>query len=129
MLDDGTIECFMISLEHLFRCALSSPTPPDCTIVFTTDTYDDDDDDDDEDEKNYLLYCRPGDKECFKNELGEHLTILSSKLSSKIKLTSDEDEDAEQVVAPWSSLPVEMVEELVPKISFIDYLNVREVCK
>ncbi|OEL33205.1 hypothetical protein BAE44_0005776, partial [Dichanthelium oligosanthes] len=63
----------------------------------------------------------------LKNELDEHLAILSSKLSNKIKLTFDE--DAEQVVAPWSRLPIDMVEELVPKISFIEYLNIREVCK
>ncbi|KAJ1292516.1 hypothetical protein BS78_02G397300 [Paspalum vaginatum] len=73
MLDDDTHECFMVSLaspslgkisppplaipvEHLFRCALSSLAPPDCTIMFTTDTHDDDED-------NYLMYCRPGDKE------------------------------------------------------------------
>jgi len=39
------------------------------------------------------------------------------------------DEDVKQVAAPWSSLPVDMVEELVARLSFIDYLNVREVCK
>ncbi|KAG2660349.1 hypothetical protein PVAP13_1KG433705 [Panicum virgatum] len=66
MLDEATGECFLLSLvsvrriqlppllkpvEELGGCALSSPTPPDCTIVFST-SY-----------RNYLLYCRPGDKE------------------------------------------------------------------
>ncbi|CAL5020474.1 unnamed protein product [Urochloa decumbens] len=39
------------------------------------------------------------------------------------------DEDVEQVAAPWSSLPVDMVDELVSRLSFIDYLSVRQVCK
>jgi hypothetical protein len=39
------------------------------------------------------------------------------------------DEDVEQVAAPWSSLPVDMVEELVARLFFIDYLNFRKVCK
>ncbi|CAL4974114.1 unnamed protein product [Urochloa decumbens] len=59
----------------------------------------------------------------FKKGLSENLT----QWNNKIKLTSYE--DMEQALAPWSSLPVEMVEELVPRISLIDYLNVRGVCK
>jgi hypothetical protein len=66
MLGEATGECFLFSLvslrriplppllkpvEALGRCALSSPTPPDCTIVFST-SY-----------RNYLVYCRPGDEE------------------------------------------------------------------
>ena len=50
-------------------------------------------------------------------------------VQSDIKTKRAFDEDAEQVAAPWSSLPVDMVEELVARLSLIDYLNVREVCK
>ncbi|KAL6657318.1 hypothetical protein ACP70R_005098 [Stipagrostis hirtigluma subsp. patula] len=64
----------------------------------------------------------------FKKELGGPLGIVSGEANDKIiKLTFDEDE--EQVIAPWSSLPVDMVEELVPRISVFDYLNLRKVCK
>ncbi|RLM78840.1 hypothetical protein C2845_PM12G22580 [Panicum miliaceum] len=166
VLDEATGECFLFSLvslrriplppllkpvEALGRCALSSPTPPDCTIVFST-SY-----------RNYLVYCRPGDEEwrelpvetdgtgsswvtfctllpgscddmcwvvpsSFKNKNEESLAIVSSELDIKTnKLAFDE--DVEQVAAPWSSLPVDMVEELVARLSFIDYLNVRKVCK
>ncbi|CAL4947485.1 unnamed protein product [Urochloa decumbens] len=61
----------------------------------------------------------------FKEGLRENLTILSSQFNNKTKLN----EDMGQALAPWSTLPVEMVEELVPRISLIDYLNVRGVCK
>nr|CAB3450601.1 unnamed protein product [Digitaria exilis] len=64
MLED-TSQCFLLSLsslrkiplppllmpvELLSRCAISSPTPPECTIVFSTN-------------EDYLVYCRPGDEE------------------------------------------------------------------
>ncbi|TVU37143.1 hypothetical protein EJB05_10443, partial [Eragrostis curvula] len=58
----------------------------------------------------------------------EHLPVLSRKPNDKVELTFDEEAE-EQVVAPWPSLPVDMFEELIPRISFIDYLNVRKVCK
>ncbi|KAL6657230.1 hypothetical protein ACP70R_005010 [Stipagrostis hirtigluma subsp. patula] len=63
----------------------------------------------------------------FKKESGGPLGIVLSEANETIKLTSGE--GAEQAVAPWSSLPVDMVEELVPRISVFDYLNVRKVCK
>jgi len=56
-------------------------------------------------------------------------TICFPMVQSDIKTKRAFDEDAEQVAAPWSSLPVDMVEELVARLSLIDYLNVREVCK
>nr|CAB3447436.1 unnamed protein product [Digitaria exilis] len=66
MLDEGTNECFLLSLsslrkivlpplltpvEPLFGCAISSPTPPDCTIVFSTFR------------ENYMVYWQPGDED------------------------------------------------------------------
>ncbi|KAG2660348.1 hypothetical protein PVAP13_1KG433710 [Panicum virgatum] len=64
----------------------------------------------------------------FMNKYEESLAIVSSE--SDIKTNNRAfDEDGKQVAAPWSSLPVDMVEELVARLSFIDYLNVREVCK
>ncbi|CAL4887028.1 unnamed protein product [Urochloa decumbens] len=63
MFDEGTDECFLLNLTSLCKiplppllttvgqCALSSPTPPDCTVVFST--YD----------GNCVLCCRPGDEE------------------------------------------------------------------
>uniref|UniRef100_K3XSE3 KIB1-4 beta-propeller domain-containing protein n=1 Tax=Setaria italica TaxID=4555 RepID=K3XSE3_SETIT len=79
MFDGGTNECCLVSLaslsrislpplltplENLYMCALSSPTLPDCTIMFTTErTKDGGDDDDDDDEERYLVYYRPGDEE------------------------------------------------------------------
>ncbi|RLN29319.1 hypothetical protein C2845_PM05G10080 [Panicum miliaceum] len=53
--------------------------------------------------------------------------VWEKLMSNRARLTLDE--DAGQVAALWSNLPIEMVEELAPKISFIDYLNVRRVCK
>ncbi|KAK3139287.1 hypothetical protein QOZ80_5AG0380730 [Eleusine coracana subsp. coracana] len=81
MLDEDTMECFMMSLvslskislpplpsyvtpplEKLCTCALSSsPTLPDCTIMFTA-TEDNSDDDDD---ICYMLYCCPGDEDWY----------------------------------------------------------------
>lgn len=69
MFDEGTRECFLSNitshskislppllepLESLNRCALSSPTPPDCTIMFASNG------------GTFVLYCRPGDKEWTK---------------------------------------------------------------
>ncbi|TVU27869.1 hypothetical protein EJB05_19370, partial [Eragrostis curvula] len=62
----------------------------------------------------------------FKKESKQPLAI-SSKANNKNKHNFVEDLD--QVVAPWASLPVDVVEGLVSRISFTDYLNVREVCK
>ncbi|TVU43599.1 hypothetical protein EJB05_10082, partial [Eragrostis curvula] len=62
-----------------------------------------------------------------KRESGEHLIELSSKTSNETAFTLDE--DLEQVVAPWATLPVDIVEGLVSRTCFLDYLNVREVCK
>ncbi|KAF8765444.1 hypothetical protein HU200_008589 [Digitaria exilis] len=64
MLEEDTSQCFLLSLSSLrkiqlpplltpvelrSRCAISSPTPPEC-IVFSTNG-------------DYLVYCRPGDEE------------------------------------------------------------------
>ncbi|CAL4967880.1 unnamed protein product [Urochloa decumbens] len=58
------------------------------------------------------------------------LTLFSSEVRPNIKINKPTfDEDVEQVAAPWSSLPVDMVDELVSRLSFIDYLSVRQVCK
>ncbi|CAN6244896.1 unnamed protein product [Urochloa humidicola] len=65
----------------------------------------------------------------FKKNHEESLTLFSSESNSKIVSKPDFDEDVEHVAAPWSRLPVDMVDELVSRLSFIDYLNVREVCK
>lgn len=66
MFEEGTSQCFLLSLtslrkiplpplltpvELLYGCAISSPTPPDCTIVFSTFN------------ENYLVYLQPGDEE------------------------------------------------------------------
>nr|TKW40761.1 hypothetical protein SEVIR_1G266900v2 [Setaria viridis] len=84
MLDEGTKECFLLSLASLCKiplpplrttrelslCALSSPTiPPDCTIVFST--YDD----------KYLVYCRPGDEKWRQRKLPDKFVgnIVSSR--------------------------------------------------
>ncbi|KAL6657319.1 hypothetical protein ACP70R_005099 [Stipagrostis hirtigluma subsp. patula] len=64
----------------------------------------------------------------FKKEINEPLTSFSTNSDNRIKLTFDEDSE-HVTAAPWSTLPLDMVEELVPRISFIDYFNVREVCK
>ncbi|CAN6252109.1 unnamed protein product [Urochloa humidicola] len=64
----------------------------------------------------------------YRKKHEESLTLFSSESNSKINKPTF-DEDVEQVAAPWSSLPVDMVDELVSRLSFIDYLNVREVCK
>ncbi|CAL4954610.1 unnamed protein product [Urochloa decumbens] len=79
MFDGGTKECFLVSLislsrislpplltplENLYMCALSSPTLPDCTIMFIAERIKyGGDDDDDEEEERYLVYCRPGGEE------------------------------------------------------------------
>lgn len=84
MLDEGTKECFLLSLASLCKiplpplrttrelslCALSSPTiPPDCTIVFST--YND----------KYLVYCRPGDEKWRQRKLPDKFmgNIVSSR--------------------------------------------------
>lgn len=39
-------------------------------------------------------------------------------------------EDTEGIyVAPWSNIPIELLELFVPKLSFIDYMHVQAVCK
>lgn len=38
-------------------------------------------------------------------------------------------QEEEQLVSLWSSLPVDLVELLVPKLSFVDYYHIRAVCK
>ncbi|CAO2046890.1 unnamed protein product [Urochloa humidicola] len=63
----------------------------------------------------------------FKKKHKESLTLFSSE--SNTKISNPTVEDVEQVAAPWSSLPVDMIDELVSRLSFIDYMNVREVCK
>ncbi|TVU37134.1 hypothetical protein EJB05_10431, partial [Eragrostis curvula] len=63
----------------------------------------------------------------FKKESNETVSTMSSKTNKKSKLIFDE--DAPLGESPWFRLPVEMVEELVSRISFSDYLNVRQVCK
>ncbi|TVU37152.1 hypothetical protein EJB05_10452, partial [Eragrostis curvula] len=38
-------------------------------------------------------------------------------------------EEKEEMVSPWSGLPVDLLDLLVPRLSFTDYLHMRAVCK
>ncbi|KAK3128095.1 hypothetical protein QOZ80_7AG0582520 [Eleusine coracana subsp. coracana] len=53
------------------------------------------------------------------------LGVVSRKISRSIVLM----EEKEDMVAPWPRLPVELLELLVPRLSFVDYMHMRAVCK
>ncbi|RLM98302.1 hypothetical protein C2845_PM06G19470 [Panicum miliaceum] len=53
------------------------------------------------------------------------LSTITSKINKNVVLM----EDKEQIASPWSRLPVELIELLIPKLSFVDYLRPRAVCK
>ncbi|OEL34856.1 hypothetical protein BAE44_0004119, partial [Dichanthelium oligosanthes] len=62
----------------------------------------------------------------FRQEPTKYLGGISSEqFSRSIALIKDE----EQSVSLWSGLPVELIELLVPKLSFVDYYHIRAVCK
>ncbi|KAL6638244.1 hypothetical protein ACP70R_025816 [Stipagrostis hirtigluma subsp. patula] len=61
----------------------------------------------------------------FRQGPAKSLDVISRKFSKSIVLV----EDKEQMVSAWSRLPVELIELLVPKLSFVDYLHIRAVCK
>jgi hypothetical protein len=71
--DEGTQECFLVNItsyskvslppllhpiDSLGSCALSSPTPPDCTVMFACSV-----------NGRFVLHCRPGDKEWIKHNI------------------------------------------------------------
>ncbi|CAN6327971.1 unnamed protein product [Urochloa humidicola] len=56
-------------------------------------------------------------------------TKSSGTITSKINRSVVLLEDKEQMMPPWSELPVDLIELLIPKLSFVDYLHTRAVCK
>ncbi|PVH62259.1 hypothetical protein PAHAL_3G251100 [Panicum hallii] len=57
------------------------------------------------------------------------LSTITGKVSPQINENVVLMEDKEQIASPWSRLPVELIELLIPKLSFVDYLRTRAVCK
>ncbi|CAL4926455.1 unnamed protein product [Urochloa decumbens] len=61
----------------------------------------------------------------FRQEPTKYLGGSSSEFRRSILSMEDE----EQLASLWSGLPVELIELLVPKLSFVDYYHIRAVCK
>ncbi|RLM92686.1 hypothetical protein C2845_PM08G25210 [Panicum miliaceum] len=94
MFDGGTHECFMVSLaslsrislpllfapvEHICKCALSSPaTLPDSIIMFTAE----DNENDSGEEERYLVYCQPSDEDWWElaNETDDTHHVISYQI-------------------------------------------------
>ncbi|OEL19060.1 hypothetical protein BAE44_0019924 [Dichanthelium oligosanthes] len=56
-------------------------------------------------------------------EPAKSMGTVTSKINRSIALM----EDKEQMASPWSGFPVELIELLIPKLSFVDYLRIRAV--
>ena len=92
MFDEGSQECFLANIasdstiallplhhpiDSLGRCALSSQTPPDCTVMFSCTS-----------DERFVLYCRPGDKEWKRHDVdldNIHETFRGAIFGSKGK--------------------------------------------
>ncbi|KAF0909152.1 hypothetical protein E2562_031903 [Oryza meyeriana var. granulata] len=62
----------------------------------------------------------------FKLQPSNSLDVVRIKFNRNL-LSEEGTEQANE--APWSNIPIELLELLVPKLSFIDYFHVQAVCK
>ncbi|PUZ73545.1 hypothetical protein GQ55_2G482800 [Panicum hallii var. hallii] len=68
----------------------------------------------------------------FRQEQTKSLMSSTASTTSKVNKNIVSVQDRYEMMSPasaWSGLPIELIELLIPKLSFVDYLHIRVVCK